>query len=218
MVDAATRAGVSPNLTAFTRAYSTSFGSVGIAEFVDTLPAPEARWYRFLGERSDAEIAAWASRPFLAGYLEAAGRIRLRGFAVLAFAYLHLAYDFPRFLADSFGQFPDVTPEQGYRVYMSGGGLVREAIIREARRSVLGIVAAAMPLLPRDRPLTAGWILAHRCAAWAAAEALDASENRATLEARLWNGIDQAGRTLLHRPPWRWMRELPYSCDLIATG
>lgn len=218
MIEPSARPGVSSNLTAFTLAYSTTFGSAGIAEFVKTLPAPEARWYRFLGERSDADVAAWPARPFVAGYLAAAGRIRLRSYALLAFAYLHLAYDFPRFLADSFRQFPDVTPEQGYRVYMSGGGPVREAIIRESRPSVIGIVPRMLPMWPRQRPLAVGLVLAHRCAAWSAAEVLHAAGDRATLEARLWKGIDEAGRTLLHRSPWRWMRELPYSCDLIATG
>jgi len=211
-------AGASTNLTAFNGAYATSFGSAGIAEYVETLSAPEARWYRFLGERSDADIAAWPSRPFMTDYLKAAGQIRLRGFAILAFAYLHLAYDFPRFLADSFRLFSDVPPEQRYRVYMLGAGPVRQAMVRESKRSVVGLVAAMSPLLPRERPLAVGWVLAHRCAAWAAAEALTAAEDRATLEAKLWTDIDRAGRMLLRRPPWRWMRELPYSSDLVATG
>ena len=208
---------VSSNLTAFTLAYSTAFGSAGIAEFVATLRGPEARWYRFLGERSDADIAAWPRTPQLAGYLEAADRIGLRGLALLAFAYLHLAYDFPRFLADSFHEFPDLAPERRYHVYVSGAHSVREAMIRESRRSVVGIAAALTPVLPRERPLAAGFILAHRCAAWAAAEALAAAEDRGALEERLWTRIDQAGRTLLPRRPWRWMRELPYSSDLLAT-
>jgi hypothetical protein len=216
--DRSTRADVSPNLTAFTRAYSTSFGSTGIAEFVNALPGPEARWYRFLGERSDAEVAAWTSKPFLAGYLEAAGRIRLRSFGVLALSYLHLAYDFPRFLADSFREFPDLEPERRYRVYVRGAHPVRAAIVRESRRSVVGIAAVMTAVLPRERPLTAGWILAHRCAAWAAAEALAAAGDRAALDERLWTGIERAGRVLLRLPPWRWMRELPYSSDLVASA
>jgi hypothetical protein len=209
---------VSSNLTAFTLAYSTTFGSAGIAEFVATLRGPEARWYRFLGERSDADVAAWPRKPQLASYLEAADRIGLRGLAMLAFAYLHLAYDFPRFLADSFQEFPDLAPERRYHVYVSGAHSVREAMIRESRRSVLGIAAALTSVLPRERPLVVGFVLAHRCAAWASAEALAAAQDRAALEDRLCKRIDQAGRTLLCRRPWRWMRDLPYSSDLIATG
>jgi hypothetical protein len=207
----------SPNLTAFNGAYASSFGSAGIAEYAATLPGPEARWYRYLAERSDADTAAWPSQPFMRGFLEAAGHIRLRGFAMLAFAYLHLAYDFPRFLADSFRLFPDVAPAQRYRVYARGAAPVRQAMLGEARPSVVGLVTAMSPLLPRDRPLAVGWVLAHRCAAWAAAEMLAAAGDRAALEAKLWTDIDRAGRALLPRAPWRWMRELPYSCDLVAT-
>jgi hypothetical protein len=217
VIESSRPAGVSSNLTAFNSAYASSFGSAGIAEYVETLPAAEARWYRYLGERSDAETAAWPSRGLLTGYLEAVGRIRLRSFAMLAFAYLHLAYDFPRFLADSFPLFPDVAREQRYRVYIGGTSLVRKAMVRESRRSVVGIVTAMSSLLPRERPLAVGWMLAHRCAAWTAAEALAAAADRATLEAKLWKAIDEAARVLLRRPPWRWMRELPYSADLVPT-
>lgn len=209
----------SANLAAFTRTYWSTFGSRGIAEYVETLPEPEARWYRFLGERSDAELAAWEHTPVLAGYLEAAARIRLRVFSALAFAYLHVMYDFPRFLADSFRAFPDLSPERRYRAYALGSRSVWETIVRQSKRpSVAGIAGAAMRVLPGDRPLArmaAGWFLAHRCAAWPAAEALAAADDRAKLEARLRDGVDRAGRILLDRPPRRWMRELPLSWDLV---
>jgi hypothetical protein len=213
---------VPDNLEAFTRVYRTDFGSRGIAGFVQTLPPDEARWYRFLGERSDLEFAAWTRKRFLAGYLEAARGIRVRAFGILAFGYLHVAYDFPRFIADSFLEYPELPRARGYRAYVRGTRSVWETIVGQSKRpSVSGISGALMRLLPGDRPaarLAAGWFLAHRCAAWAAAEALAASANRAALEERLWRGVVGAGLTLFRLPALRWIRELPLSCDLVSKG
>jgi len=212
----------SGHLAAFTVMYRTAFGSRGIAEYAESLPPDEARWYRLLGELSDAELEAWGRKRFLAPYLEAAGRIRLRGFAMLAFGYLHVAYDFPRFIADSFPAWPELSRERRYRAYAGGARSVWETFVRQSKRSSsLGIAGAVMRLLPGDRPaarLAAGWFLAHRCAAWTAAEALAAADNRPELEERLWAGIVEAGRTRFRLRPLQWIKRLPFSCDLLAPA
>jgi hypothetical protein len=211
---------VSANRAAFTRLYRAEMDAM--RRFAETLPPDEARWYRLLGERSDAELAAWDGKRFLDGYLRVAGRIRIRAFGVLAHAYLHVAYDFPRFLADSFAVDPELSRERRYRAYVLGSEHVFESVLAHSRRpSALGLCGALMRMLPGDRPaarLAGGWFLAHRCAAWTVAESLAASDHRAELEERLREGIDHAARTMRGLSPLRWLRELPLASDLVPDG
>ena len=218
MTSSATRTGPSANHRAFEKLYRAEVSA--IERFAERLPPDQATWYRSLRERSDLELGAWAGKRFLDRYLEAAGRIRLRGAGVLAHAYLHVAYDFPRFLADSFADFPGLPREIRHLAYVRGSQQVWELVLAVSKQpSVMGLAGAVMRLLPGDRPaarVVGSWFLAHRCAAWSTAEILAASDNRAELEERLWCGIDRAGRTLLGRSPFRWIGRLPLSCDLVA--
>jgi len=216
----AERGGGSGNLAAFTRLCRADAPARG--RFADTLPPAGARWYRRLGERSDREFASWADNRLLDEYLETAGRIPIRACGVLALAYLYIAYGYPRILADSFRDEPELSRERRHRAYVLGGRLVWQTLLATSKSaSILGAAGAVMRLLPGDRPLArlaADWYLAHRCAAWSAAEALAASDDRAELEARLWAGIERARRVLLGRSPLRWIRQLPFSCDLVSAG
>jgi hypothetical protein len=207
----------SANRQAFTRLYAAA--SAAVQEFASTLPPEEARWYRFVAERSDAEFLSWDSKRFLDRYLDTAGRIRIRAVGVLAHVYIHVAWDFPRFLADSFPMYPELSRERRYRAYVQGSAHVFRNILDQSKKpSIMGLLGLVMRTLPGDRPaarLAGGWFLAHRCAAWTVGEMLADSADRPALEARLWQGIDEAAGRIRGLSLFQWAQKLPLASDLV---
>jgi hypothetical protein len=207
----------SGNRRAFARLYWVA--AAAVREFAETLPPEEARWYRFTADRSDAEFTSWDSRRCLDRYLDVAGRIRIRAIGVLAHVYVHVAYDFPRFLADSFAVYPELSRERRYRAYVQGSARVFRTILDQSKQpATMGFLGLVMRMLPGDRPaarLAGGWFLAHRCAAWTVAEMLADSPDRAALEERLWKGIDEVARDIRGPSLLRWPQKLPLASDLV---
>jgi hypothetical protein len=68
----------------------------------------EQRWLQYLIDHFESEYFAWERKPELRKYLEiteqSSGRSKL--LRVLGHAYLHLCYDLPRVLANSFTEIP----------------------------------------------------------------------------------------------------------------
>ena len=64
----------------------------------------ERQWLQFLIDRFESEYRAWESKPVLLPYLEVSDRNiqSSRLLSVLAYTYLHVCYDLPRVIADSF--------------------------------------------------------------------------------------------------------------------
>ena len=64
----------------------------------------ERQWMQFLIDHFEIEYQLWAEKPELRIYLELSDRcIRANPLlSVLAHAYLHVCYDLPRVIADSF--------------------------------------------------------------------------------------------------------------------
>ena len=57
----------------------------------------EKDWFEFWRVRSVEECHAWPDRPWLREYMALAERSRLRAAGIVAYAFLHLSYDLPRF-------------------------------------------------------------------------------------------------------------------------
>lgn len=211
-------AAVAGHRAAFDTLFDTVTGTLG--GFAETLEADERRWFIDLLEHSEAGYRRWGENPDLEDYLARVGRLRSRALANLAQSYLHLAYDLPRLLADSFARHPDLDRERIGRVYAATGAPVAElARVSSVQTSVFGGLAIALRLVPGGasmRRTIGNWLLVHRCSAWGAALRLGRIHDRARGERLLTAGVTGAARRLFHRPdPLHWLRRLPLAVELV---
>lgn len=191
-----------------------------LARFARTLDADEARWFFDLLERSEAGYRAWDDRPEIQDYLARVARVPSRALANLAHSYLHLAWDLPVLLADSFDRHPETDRERIGRVYAATGAPVAElARVSSVQTSVFGGLAIALRVVPGGasmRRTIGNWLLVHRCSAWGAAVHLSRAHDRARAEQRLTEGVTDAARALFGRPdPLHWLRRLPLATELV---
>lgn len=203
-------------------AFDALFGEVTrtLGAFAETLDHEEARWFADLLAHSESEYRSWDRRPELEEYLARVARLPSRALANLAYSYLHLAWDLPRLLADSFAREPRVSRVRIRRVYAATGRPVAElARVSSVRTSVFGALAIVLRIAPGGASMgrTVGnWLLVHRCSAWSAGEKLAETADRATAERRLASGIDGAARRIFARPdPLFWLRNLPLAAALV---
>ena len=191
-----------------------------LSEFLQDLQPDEARLYRLWLERGYGEFQSWRSKPHLENFLTLAQHNRLRALRLLAFAYLHLAYDFPRTLADLLEEQHPLPREHYRRVFVAASTIfIDVAAASCGQTQMVGVFAPLFKVLPGRHSAVGAmgnWLLAHRCSSWAAAEKLAGAGNRDEMEQRLWRGIDDAaGQVFARHNPVVWMRRLPFAHELI---
>jgi hypothetical protein len=209
------------SIEAFDAVYGLTITS--LSGFLQDLQPDEARLYRLWLERGYGEFRAWRSKPHLENYLTLAERNRLKALRLLAFSYLHLAYDFPRTLADLLEEQHPLSREHYRRVFVAASTIFVDVAADSCGQApMVGVFAPLLKVLPGKRSTvgaTCNWLLAHRCSSWAAAEKMAGSENRPEMEQRLWRGIDAAARRVFaHHNPVLWMRQLPFAHELIQES
>lgn len=152
---------VSETFAAFDRVYRLSI--TALSDFLINVHPDEAHLYRLWLERGYAEFQAWHSRPRLRWYLTLASRNRFQGLRLLAFAYLHLAYDFPRILADLLQEKHPLPREHYRRVFLAANTVfVDVATAACFEVSMAGIFAPVFKVMPGGRfaaAATCNWLL-----------------------------------------------------------
>ena len=182
--------------------------------YAQALEPDEAGWFSHLIGRFDRECRLWESKPFLAGYLARAERCRFRALGVIAYVYLHVGYDLPRVCSNAIREDSSLPSHRRARVFADASPHIAEAYATACgQTAIFGIFALLFRLLPGGVSMAAAvvnWILAHRCAAWAAAETLANSDERVKAEGRLWQQVDDASQRVAGSwNPLQWMRTLP---------
>jgi hypothetical protein len=162
------------------------------------------------------EYLKWPSGPVTDEYLELFHRSSFRALAVVAHAYLHLAYDMPRVLADTFRALPgpvrtDVSP----RYLDLQDGLKRVLDDAGSDRQIMGVIVLALGWLPgRSHFLDVfgNWILVLRSNAFLHAEILAArGAQRANDESHLLDSVYRAASQVVTdhpRNPIAWLGSL----------
>ena len=211
----------SASIAAFDGIYRQAIAALSI--FLKDLEPDEARLYRLWLERGYGEFQSWQRKPELEEYLRIASANRFKALQVLSFAYLHLAYDFPRTLAQLFQEQLPLSREQYRRVFVEASStFIGIAATSCYERATAGVFATLFNVLPGGRfavDTTCNWLLALRCSSWMAAETLADSDNRTALEERLLQGIQHAaGRAFRHHNPLHWMRSLPFAHELVQES
>ena len=209
---------LSGSISAFDEIYQQAI--TALCAFLKDFHPEEARLYRLWLERGYREFQAWQSKPYLEEYLTLASRNQWRGLRLLALAYLHIAYDFPRTLAGLLQEEHPFAREQYRRVFLAASPIFIElAKASCVNVPVVGMYAPILRILPGGDSVaraTGNWLLAHRCSSWVAAGKLAESGNRCALDEQLLDGInDAARRVFVHHNPLIWIRTLPFAHELI---
>jgi hypothetical protein len=219
-----------PNFKETTKAFSLLYGEVTkvMTAYGIGLAAQEKQWLVYLIEAFWKNFEAWEYKPEVRDYLL---RFKRRGvftvYQLIGHAYLHIAYDLPRVIADShtntYGtpltdplgmDIPQAIPMDRARLIYLGPGPNFLALMQETSGwpSVTGIFAL-LKIVPFRKSLmgTFGyWIVALRTVAWIHADSLRESGNRATLEQSLLASVKQAADEVdqQRRNPFAWLVRL----------
>jgi len=159
---------------------------------------PDYIWFKYLLDGFEAEYQKWPTSPHIRPYLKRADQLK-RSSRLVLYAYLHIAYDLPRVLADSFSD-PHV-PERlrCKEIFSTANYIFYEAFEVCSRRwSTFGkdsILPKCLNVVSRSlfKSFTyafGSWPILLRSEAWDLAQKLEASSDRLEMEEKLWRFID----------------------------
>jgi hypothetical protein len=168
----------------------------------DRLSSSEKDWFNFLITNFRNEFGKWAADVRLQGYLDFF-RKGSNAYKALGCAYLHIAYDLPRVIADSlkdehsFANGLDLGRARG--IYLQQAPAFFDIIENQGTNNeIFGHLFSFLNWITPDRFSLVGvmgnWILALRTTAWVHAEILKSCtpKKRADLESSLLDAITQA--------------------------
>jgi hypothetical protein len=113
---------------------------------------------------------------------------------VAGHAFLHVAYDLPRVIADSLNSRPATDRPRLRSLFLMPGPVFRERFMAQARAGTFGVLLRPVGHL-RPAEILAYWLLSLRSVAWIHAETLaDSGGLRPTLESQLADGLLEAGK------------------------
>lgn len=155
----------------------------------------EQRWFEQLILGFDAEFHAWdhPSNPDIRSYL---ALFESRGVSaalrLAAHAFLHVAYDLPRVIADNLSAYQ---PPQRIRLrslFLRPAPLFRQVFMEQLRKGFIGKIRRPFAYL-KPAEIAGYWLLSLRSVAWIHAETLADSNDRALMERQLARGLLAAG-------------------------
>jgi len=116
--------------------------------------------------------------------------------------FLHVAYDLPRKIAQSFALYPLLNRESQRLIFLRPAPLLRDVFLRQAREGTLGFLARPLGYF---KPLTilGYWVFALRCVAWMHAENLQLNP---ALENDLASALLRSAQEALTEP---WLFGVP---------
>jgi hypothetical protein len=218
-----------------------------LEDFIDspnsyTLVDSEKDWLRYLIEAFRSDYEAWErGEPKLVDYLQRfhRGRLTPRIFTFVGHAYLHIAYDLPRDIADSLSnntppyskvdrhdtsipQAIDLLRARG--IYLAQAPTFLELMEKSARKmsitGVVGLLSKAIPARLGIFRVLGNWILALRNAAWIHGESLNqvSAYDRQQLEQRLLDAVHEAAKEVVGVKwnPFAWPSRLQSPALLLS--
>lgn len=183
----------------------------------------ELEWFRYWVAESTAQCESWTRTPHLAEYLTITGHTRPRAAAVAGYAYLHLAYDLPRFLANSLDAFPEMSRPRGRALFKSAAVLFVDRLMERCTYSdlfgALGTMARWTHFGKSISYVGCNWMIAHRCSAWVLAESIAGMPDRDARDRELWGKIESCALPILrHENPFRWLSRFPLPESYVARS
>lgn len=176
-----------------------------------TLPAHEARWFDALIDGFEHEFRGWEFNPRCRRVMESLEEQSSSAVRVIAFAYIHIAFDLPRVIAANLHSL-DIPGARARRAYDSA----REPLLHAFQncctdRRIFGLyglafrLIAAVPWLRRFS--FAFWATELRSRAWSMAEQLAVSDQLGYDEENLWKEVEGSLFRAIRstRNPLDWM-------------
>lgn len=184
--------------------------------------ADEKRWIEYLIQGFQEQYLDWEFNPIVRDYLErvdaaASGEQALQ---VIGHAYLHIAFDLPRKLADSLVAF-SIPDRKRARTLFQDMSLIfedafKQVLLKPGRFGKLGRIGRFLNrLMPRQInaliSAASKFALSLRSGAWIIAENLADGNHRGYLEECLWKEVEAKSRLVmaLSSDPIEWMANLP---------
>jgi hypothetical protein len=183
--------------------------------FADGLDSPEeTRWFFGIIAEFDAAFKDWEYSPRLRLALEEIDRKRSRMFEIVAYAYIHIAYDLPRCLAIWLS--PPLRPygQTARDAYLRAGKVLCDAFDRSCLDpEIFGFGAYAFMLwkrLPIVKAFSFGeWALRRRERSLEIATQLTVSTDRRADEPLIWREVERNLQLAAeYKNPFRWLEKL----------
>lgn len=159
---------------------------------------PEQLWFEELIKGFKSKFNDWpnAKRGTAIGdYLRLFdGRRIAKPLRVAGHAFLHVAYDLPRVIADTLDRRPMTDRPRLRSLFLRPGPVFRERFMEQAKSGTFGVLLRPVGYL-KPAEILSYWLLSLRSVAWIHAETLaDSGKLRDTLELQLEDGLFQAGK------------------------
>jgi hypothetical protein len=170
----------------------------------------EQVWFDSIIAGFTREFQAWPNiaQPEIAKYigLFVRGRASFQ-LRIAAHAFLHIAYDLPRVIADSLIRVPTADRPRLRTLFLRPAPLFRDVFLARARRGQLGILARPVGYF-KPAEILCYWVIALRSVAWIHAEVLVDSpgSSRAALESGLASALLCAG---IEAKKHKWVFGIP---------
>ena len=162
-------------------------------------------WFKYLIDGFEAEYQKWPTSPHIRPYLTRVDQLKKASRLVL-YAYLHIAYDLPRVLADSFSE-PHIPGRLRCKEIFATANYIFTEAFDVCSRSwstfgVNSIPPTILKALNRSwftsfAQAFGSWPIMLRNEAWDLAQRLAAAGDRQIMEEKLWRFIDWHTRTTL---------------------
>ena len=185
----------------------------------------KAVWFRDLIKGFEAAYNRWPAHktPPISEYLDCfRKRFQSTLFRVAGHAFLHIAYDLPRVIANSLVSHPSLDRQSLRRIFLRPSPVFGDVFLRRAREGELGLFPRALGV-PKIGAILGYWALTLRSVAWIHGEILadlEASGRRTTraeLEVALAQGILAAGKKA--SSPWAVWNVTPLNnADLFPNA
>jgi hypothetical protein len=165
---------------------------------VNAISDTEVDWFDDLIRGFDAEFYAWpvTANPHIRNYLDlfAARRVSTP-LRLAAHAFLHVAYDLPRVIADNLKAYPLQDRARLRSLFLRPAPLFRQVFMDQLRQGFVGTLGRPFGYF-KPAEIAGYWLLSLRSVAWIHAETLaDAGIRRPFMELRLARGLLSAGNT-----------------------
>lgn len=173
-----------------------------------TIPTLQAKWFRDLIIGFTTEFRRWPTYALgtpLGDYLELFENRKIhRDLRLAGHVFLHIAYDLPRVIADSFSATPTMRSD-GRRVFIHPTPRFLRVFLSYARKGALGVLPRIAASFDALRVL-AYWVIALRTIAWVHAEVLSDAAGRSGVEYDMAGGLfDAADEAVSHK----WLLGVP---------
>jgi hypothetical protein len=200
-------------------------------DYADELDANSAEWLKWLIRHFREAFQQWTRKHHTRNYLERL-KSEPRLTRLTLCVYLHVAWDLPRVVADSFSEevsapFKQLSVDAARQIFRNTAGIF-DKVMADCldQQDVFGgwaVLSRLMRLMPRKYREAAPWLLASplkqcREEAFETAQRLALSSDRPTDEDALWDNIDaDAERAIGSGRPWDVFRG-PYRMLSFSLG